>query len=852
MKPAVPIADQAPTAPGTGTTQWETYAVWAMALTVILSAVVWAFFCDHPQAFDDIGLFNAPYMYAHYGVLTYPAHGEFHSLFVHPPIHYWIIGLLMKWGIPPFYAEAIPLFLILLLGVTLVLYSEFPDFVKAGLLLGFCTPFLFGAFIPTMRPDIHRGLALFTGLVALESGRLHNWDLRQLFLGSFLVTYASVLHYPGFPGFLGVLVYIAWILISTGRNNWMRPITALVSGGCLIGIPYLVFFFIPHRHEILGAVSSVEPFGGISSSVRIHLQVYQHWFGYSQFRNVLSSRSPITFLFFPVALGIPLILLGASALFPIPATRGIACACLPYPLCLLLLMTHKAYWGGYFLPEFMLYAAGVGVLIALGLDYVCKRLFKNGQSSALAWGFLSIIGMLALVSSSPILRGASFTLRERVHESEFARAAGRAILGRNALVGTRNAIMFYASGAAYYYDVAPDVLWTPTVPSDLSGYFKVFDAVVEHQAFSSSTQNPEHKSLVSWYADGTLKLHGFYLSSGESALPYLLLNTNRSERVVGFAFLKTDQIVRLQEQDDGEYAFVTAVCRQESGPTVKSLLANTYLMPIEADGLPQEKLATWLMKKEEYAASRLTISSSCRVRDEVPLKMEQIDTRQFLATLRDDRPIRFFEHFDEAVQARYGRPSVEFQWTPQGWIDGASFRHGEHDGEDYSFSPDGGEALFRSDMDSSAGLQINRYGRSGGLKILPDGLTKGDHSGQYSSGDSRDHLSSPFFEEPLQAGLLFFSLWAKPLEKSSLPEFYLQNAKYVTLAHAFPAMTRSDGWVLIAGWAEAPRQEKIRFVVMEQPKATTLLDKVFVVESPRQPVPHASEQNPAPRALQNR
>src|SRR5438270_8262061 len=147
MKSAVSAVHDVSYSPGSGKPQWETYAVWAMALIVTLSAVVWAFFCQHPQEFDDLGLFNVPYMYAHYGVLTYPAHGEFQALIVHPPIHYLILGFLMKLGITPFYAEAVPLVLILLLGVTLVLYSEFPIPVKAGLLLGFCTPFLFGRFI---------------------------------------------------------------------------------------------------------------------------------------------------------------------------------------------------------------------------------------------------------------------------------------------------------------------------------------------------------------------------------------------------------------------------------------------------------------------------------------------------------------------------------------------------------------------------------------------------------------------------------------------------------------------------------------------------------------------------------
>lgn len=830
MKSALRATDQTPPPLSLPGFPWDTYAVWAMALTVILSAVVWAFLCDRPQEFDDIGLFNVPYMYAHYRVLTYPAHGEFHTLIVHPPIHYWILGILMRWGIPPFYAEAIPLLLLILLGVALAIGSEFPTVVSAGLLLGICTPLLFARFIPTMRPDIHRGLALFTGLVALESGRLRDWNARRLFLGSFLITYASVLHYPGFTGFLGVFVYIGWVLFDMPKERWAKPILALVGGGCVIGVPYLAFFLIPHRREIVAAIGSVEPFGGVLSSVRVHVLAYQNWWNPAAGKG-LAINSAITLLFYPVVLGIPLVLLGAAALFSFRSTRGIACAGLPYPLCLLLLMTHKIYWSGYFLPEFMLYGAGVGVVLSAGLYHLCLRLSRTRRSASLIWGSLCLIGMLGLLTTSPVLRGATFSLRERVHETEIARAAARTVMGSNALIGTRNAIMFYASGAAYYYDVSPDVLWTRNPPADLRAYFRVFDAVIEHQTFSSSTENTAHKSLISWYADGILKLHGFYFSSQSPALRYLVLNTNPAARVTGFATLSSGQVVSLEEQDGGQYAFVTAVCPPKSEPSVKSIFSNSYLMPAPADAFSQQQeLSTWLVDKREYVASRPEVSHNCRVIDDVSADMQAVDTGQLLATLQHDQPIRFFEHLDDALRARYGAP-VEFKLAPDGWPDGASFRYGQHEGENYPLSPQGQDVLFSSAINSTDGWQINRYGKGGGLKIVADGLSAGERSGRYASADSRDHLSSPFVVEPLASGLLFFTLWAKPVGKSSPPTLYLQNTNYVTLGTASAAVTRSDGWVLLAGWAEAPRQEQVRLVLAEKPGEATLVEKALVMES---------------------
>jgi hypothetical protein len=829
MKSAVSTGNQASLATRSGKFEWDTYAVRVTALIVATCAVVWAFFCDHPQEFDDIGLFNAPYMYAHYGAVTYPAHGQFHSLVIHPPIHYFLLGLLMKVGLSPFYAEAVPPLFMILLGIYLICFSRFPNPIKAGLYLGFCVP-LFLSFVPTMRPDVHRGLALFTGLIALESGRLQNWSTRRLFLGSFLLTYASALHYPGFSAFLGVLVYLIWILRIRSELNWRKPTFALIAGGCVIGLPYLMLFVVPHFHEILADVASTEPFGGVAASVRIHLQVYSSLLKNGGMSTALAPRT----LFLPLAIGIPLIFLSTPALLALRATRGMALASLPYPLFLLLLMNHKLYWPGYFLPEFMLYVGSVGALLASALYFLCNRLVP-GRWSALAWGLLCITGLATLLNTSPSLRAAEISLDLRVHEAEIARSAGRMIIGPNALVGSRNAVMFYASGAKYYYDVSPDVLWTLNPPLDLNGYFKPFDAIVEHQAFSGLTENTQGKSLVSWYADGILNLRGFYLSFDNPALRYLVLNTKPANQIQGFALLNKGQLDHFQELRDGEYEFVSAVCDQALtlvNPTApKPLFTSAFLLPPESGGLPQKALVTWLTKRKDYIASGRAILTNCRVRDEVSLGMEQVDVHQMVATLRKtDQTIQFPEHLDDALEARYG-PPLEFKVTADGWVDVINFRRGEHSGESYSFSKGESHEFFRSDMNSTDGWQVNRYGQRGGLTLLPDGFRKGDETGKYSSGSSRDHLSSIFVNEPLQSGIVFFSVWAKPLANSELPQVALQNANYTLIGQARPVVTLPDGWVLLAGWKEATKREQVRLVVVQKPETTSLLDKALIVES---------------------
>jgi hypothetical protein len=176
-------------------------------------------------------------------------------------------------------------------------------------------------------------------------------------------------------------------------------------------------------------------------------------------------------------------------------------------------------------------------------------------------------------------------------------------------------------------------------------------------------------------------------------------------------------------------------------------------------------------------------------------------------------------------------PAVELKVRPDGWLDSVKFIRGQPRGATYSFSGRGIQELFRSDMSSTTGWQINRYGQTGGLEILPNGFDAGDAAADYSSGDVRDHLSSPFLDLPYEHGLIFFSVWAKALDSAQLPELILQQADYSTLGEGHAVARRPGGWVLLAGWVEANQQQKIRIALIEKPKTACLLDKALVVES---------------------
>src|SRR6202022_1504770 len=128
-------------------------------------------------------------MYLHYGRVTYPMQLQFDYMTVHPPTHYFIVGLIAKSGLDVFIAAAVPLVLIALVAFGAILTSGFSDLAKFSTLTGFSLAVL--VFIPTLtiRPDMEATFSWFCGLVLLEAARSLKWENKRLLLGSFFVAY---------------------------------------------------------------------------------------------------------------------------------------------------------------------------------------------------------------------------------------------------------------------------------------------------------------------------------------------------------------------------------------------------------------------------------------------------------------------------------------------------------------------------------------------------------------------------------------------------------------------------------------------------------------------------------------
>lgn len=218
----------------------EFWAVVMLMLFGIVSVAAMAFLSERTWGSEEPTLFNAPYTFEHYGAISFPVYGynsppSFHRLFVHPPTHYLIVGLLMKAGLGLYYAEAVPPVVFAILCMVLIWKARFPAHVTLGWMAGFISGMGWLASVEAsdysfhLRPDTHMALACLAGLLALEGARARHWDGRWLMSGALLLVYASTVHYSGLCGWLGITVYtiLAWKDLS-GRE-FARRLPAIVA-----------------------------------------------------------------------------------------------------------------------------------------------------------------------------------------------------------------------------------------------------------------------------------------------------------------------------------------------------------------------------------------------------------------------------------------------------------------------------------------------------------------------------------------------------------------------------------------------------------------------------------------------
>jgi hypothetical protein len=427
-------------------------------------------------------------------------------------------------------------------------------------------------------------------------------------------------------------VYLVWALRSLGWRDGRTRVVTMCAGGCLFGIPYLALYLIPYFHDIRATIGQqVQGSGGVGLSITGHLGLYRAW-SHDASHPVLVRMA--------MSLGLPLLVFSTAILAAIRATRGLALAAFPLQLAVLAFTWHKAEF--YLVYECVMFAAAVAIGLLSSLDLAALRL-GPGPRRALPPLAVAVL-CLCLVWNSPMLASATVSLTPKVNEADVARAASRQILGPHARVTGREAA-WYSSGAEHWYDDQHDM--DPSLLLfDPPAYFSNLDAVADF--VNGSDSDP----VATWYADGTLKLRGFYFGETNDQLRLVFLSSRPVPQVTGYV-ARNGQLYRFQEDAGGDYEVLSAVCPRSGTawlwPWRKTFSSILYFPADSADS--SSLLVTILAPRSTiYSEGSRTgeIGRGCREISRTPGILLFADKPAVLAALRrDDPPMHFYRTLDE-------------------------------------------------------------------------------------------------------------------------------------------------------------------------------------------------------------
>lgn len=632
------------------------------ALVVCTAGCLYLLFLDRQLYFDEVGLYNPPYMFQHFGRITYPVHEHFDDMVIHPPTHYLVIGTLMRWGFTLTHAAAADSLLFLCVAGVLLVLSRFPPAVKFGLLFGtFLGPLIWNDLL-TVRPDISLALAWMTGLIALESARLANWSLWRLALGSLCLLYASAVHYPGILAQTGIIVYAMWAYFALPRRRLPAVLGALLTGPILIGIPYLLLFVIPFRNQIAGAISQHQGQGGVLVALRNHFETYDIWAGL--WTSAVHRQPIIRSLLTPLwSLHIPVAVAGALLFFTFRASRGLAIAALPQVLFIVLGARHKQPgYSGYYAPETMLYLSAIIAVFFAGAFHFISRL-KNQVGAAVAASVLvAVVTLLALHEKPSVVDNVKFVADLR--EMDVGRAVSREILGPSAVVATAGAGVWYTSGAEHLYpSLALDLMSPPTFANvKPSVLLSRFDAVVLDADQTWATWNKDRVNLTALFVSGDLNLKGFWFADRRNdqagGMTLLMLGLHQGP-VQGYAS-RGGRTFRFEPSAEADSVLYCAVCPiQDLQNDFVLDYYQTFFLPGKNNDDPRAAvdpadprpvIRFLLTNREKFKKEVLPRTARCKTRYQIEGRLVEVNEDELVAKLRrTDRPMSFYRSIAAAL-----------------------------------------------------------------------------------------------------------------------------------------------------------------------------------------------------------
>jgi len=540
--------------------QWTARTV---ALIGAVSILLMGYFTERHWGSEEPTLWNIVFTYLQDHRLALPAYGFWYQacldwLFIHPPTHYVEIAWLMQAGVPLYYAQATPLIFFSILCLVLIVTSRFPVNLQLGLTAG--VVFAMGWLAVTgntdfsfhLRPDAHMAFALLAGLIALQASRVQNWENKRLFLGAFLMMYASTVHYPALFAWTGIVVFVFFAFRELPWRQFLGKVLLMAFAGGLTGIPYLFFFLLPNV-----------PF----------LQQYSHYLSIAQVRQTIVDNAPFyrgifgsleSSSFFRLVYAWPLkevarfsvppFIVGVFLLLWNKQTRAIALGALPFTVFLFAISSRK--FSPYYDLDCMLLLIGVWVWIAAAWMKVGS--FLTGRWRVLSAPLFGLLVTGLLVGCTPEM--ANIRLKPQQHDYTLLRKLSKELMGPNATVAAFHPL-WYSSGAAKWFDLTNDLLMHPAT-IDPHVYWSRFDAVAMPHGTSWQPQSGVNEASL--YINGVLRFRAFMDSRVATDHRLIWMSPRAGDPVDGFVW-RDGKLQRFHQAAEGPYAIVSAITTDEPG-----------------------------------------------------------------------------------------------------------------------------------------------------------------------------------------------------------------------------------------------------------------------------------------------
>lgn len=412
-----------------------------IAVWLLLIVVVAAFMSKKSFMLEDLVVHNPAYMVAEYNKVTFPIYeyygqGSWDGMWIHPPLHYVVVGLLMKL-FPMEVALNVYYLLLTALLFTAIAYLRYQAVIRICLLTG-AFVFVISQFRNfqnfSFRPEMAVALCWVAGTFFLESARQRNWNSKLLSAGTLAVLYGALSQYFAYLSVSTIGVYFLLFLLSSKNHKNNHAAKLFIGIAALAGLLYVLLFLAPYHTQILNWISGAKP----SAEVR----QLSFPFGVLEYHLQLHRYDPSFFFRHHLSAG----LVACALLFLFKRFRVLAFSLLPFVIALTFIPNGKKQYYGF--PEWLLADLGIAACVGEIILLLSNTIRFSYRVRRVVLG-ISVVVFLFCTFRLAFLTGQK-EFQYQPHPIDVLRSLSQVTTGENALIGGRHGL-WYASGAAKWY-----------------------------------------------------------------------------------------------------------------------------------------------------------------------------------------------------------------------------------------------------------------------------------------------------------------------------------------------------------------------------------------------------------------